>query len=344
MTIYDIAMKAQVSVATVSRVLNDSRNVSEKTREKVKKIIEKEAYKPNAQARRLSTRNSAMIGVMIPDLENPFFQKLLVNITDNAYNLGYNVVLYNTRENVKLQHKLLQKIMEERLNGLIVIPLLEEDEETKKSLAWLDKNEVPIVLMDRGLSNVRYDRVFSNDFKGAYESVEAFIKAGHKKIGAIAGTLKSTPGRQRHDGFIAALKENDIPINEKYIKFGDFMVNRAYECARELLTQDDRPTAIFCANNLSALGCIKCIYEQNLVIGKDISIISFDEIEEYRFTNINLTVVDRPVVQMARESILLLQHRLDSIKNKKTVDSTRKIIVDTNLILRGSEKMDFNIK
>lgn len=339
MTIYDVAKKAGVSVATVSRVINNNDNVKKKTRDNVKKVIEELGYKPNAQARRLSTNSSSMVGVMIPDMENPFFQNILLSITDTAYKLNYNIVLYNTRENVEIQHILLQRVMEERLSGLIVIPIKEDDKETQKNLKWINDSGVPVILIDRDITGEKFDRIFSNDFKGVYQSIDAFVKEGHKRIATISGPLTSKPGRERYDGFIRAMKNNGLEINKNYIKFGDFMTERAYILTKELLLLDEPPTAIFCANNLTSLGCLKYLFENNIKIGEDISIISFDEIEVLQYTGIKLSVVDRPVKQMGEEAINLLKNKIELKRNgdfKKS--NTKKIVVDTNLILRGSEK------
>lgn len=339
MNIYDIAKNAGVSVATVSRVVNRNGNVSRKTKEKVDAVIKELGYKPNAQARRLSTQKNFMIGVMIPDLSNPFFQTMLVGITDEANKSDYGIALYNTKESVQLQCKSLQRIMEERLSGLIAIPVEEEDENTKKDLNWLSDNGVPVVLIDRNLKGVNFDRVFSNDFKGSVEAVNSLIENGHRRIAAITGPLSSKPGRDRYEGYMTALSNAGIAADERYIKYGDFMIETAYNLMDELFQLPKPPTAVFSANNLTTLGVIKYLFEKKLVIGEDVSLLGFDEIEILAYTDIKISVVDRPVLQMGIEAMNLLKDRMKKEERHSDKIHTKKIVVDTTLILRGSEKL-----
>lgn len=339
MNIYDIAKNAGVSVATVSRVVNRNGNVSRKTKEKVDAVIKELGYKPNAQARRLSTQKNFMIGVMIPDLSNPFFQTMLVGITDEANKSDYGIALYNTKESVQLQCKSLQRIMEERLSGLIAIPVEEEDENTKKDLNWLSDNGVPVVLIDRNLKGVNFDRVFSNDFKGSVEAVNSLIENGHRRIATITGPLSSKPGRDRYEGYMTALSNAGIAADERYIKYGDFMIETAYNLMDELFRLPKPPTAVFSANNLTTLGVIKYLFEKKLVIGEDVSLLGFDEIEILAYTDIKISVVDRPVLQMGIEAMNLLKDRMKKEERHSDKIHTKKIVVDTTLILRGSEKL-----
>lgn len=340
MTIYDIAQKAGVSIATVSRVLNGSPNIRKDTKAKVQKIIDETGYNPNAQARRLSTQNSGMIGVMIPDMENPFFQKILTGITELAYKLKFNVVLYNTGENINTQYELLKMVAQERLSGLVMIPILEQDNESVSLLKWIQNNGVAVVLIDRDIQGVKFDRVFSNDFKGSYDCVSLLIENGHKKIATITGPLSSKPGKDRYEGYIKALQDNELPIEKKYIESGNFFKEKSYELAKKLMEQEEPPTAIFCANNLTTLGTMKCISEKKLHVGKDISVVSFDDIEEFKYVGINITSVNRPVKYMGMEAMNMLIYKIKNKENsRRTDDITKKVVVDTELIIRGSEKI-----
>lgn len=343
MTIYDIAKKAGVSPATVSRVLNDNPNIKKETKLKVQKIINETGYNPNAQARRLSTQNSGLIGIMMPDMENPFFQKILVGITELAYKLKYNIVFYNTAEDITTQYDLLKMVAQERLNGLIMIPLLEVDEKSANVLKWIQNNGVSIVLIDRDIQGVKFDRVFSNDFKGSYDSIKLLINKGHKKIATVAGPLTSKPGKDRYEGYIKALDDNKIKFHDKYVKIGDFMTSKSYELSKELLELSDPPTAIFCANNLTALGTIKAINEKKLKIGEDISLVSFDNLHDLNYIGMNITYVDRPVEYMGSEAIRLLHEKINNKSKQDDEPSiTKKIIVDTEVVQKGSENISKN--
>lgn len=336
--IKDIAKKAGVSVATVSRVINSSASVKEETRQRVLNVIEESGFTINAAARSLSNRGSVKnIGFIVPDTDNAFFASVLKGVTITADKFGYNIFLFGTEDSVEKENRFLLTAMEQRLRGIIVITVSEKDSRTRRQLKNLHNSGIPVVLVDREVSNTTFNGVFSEDEKGSLEAVQELVKAGHTKIATIAGPQNTRPGRERLTGYKRALRKAGLEIREEYIVQGEFKQQNAYEAAKKLLSLEQPPTAIFTANNLSTIGALQCFSEKNMKIGRDISLLGFDDIEALRYTDLHLSVVERPVIEMGIEAMNLLQELI--IKEGKEEPFNKKIILGNQVILRGSERL-----
>ena len=340
----DVARKAGVSPATVSRVINNTSPVREETRDRVLKAIKDCNYMPNVAARNLSTQNSLNnIGLVIPDADNPFFLSILRGVTLTADQYHYNTLLFNTDENPNREHRFLKTVLDQNLKGIIIIPLSERDEETQASLMELESVGVPVVLVDRRIGDLDFDGIYSDDEKDAFQAVEALIAAGHTRIATIAGPQRSTPGMARLLGYQRAMESHGLSIPPEYIAYGDFKFDGSRAAAEQLLSLDNPPTAIFTANVFSTLGLLACLSDRGLQIGKDISLIGFDAVPPWLHVltrpgqSVGLSLVERPEEQMAREAVELLQSR---IRDGQYRDSARKrLILSNRLVLRGSETM-----
>lgn len=339
MNIYDIAKEAGVSPTTVSRVINGNKNVKEETRQKVLEIIKGNNYVPSSVARNLSIGESQNIAFVVPDIENPFFAKILHGITDKASEGNYNVFMFGTNEDSEREHRILESLKVEMIRGLIIIPVSEIDKETAFRLNNFEKEGIPVVLIDRDIKGSGFDGVFSEDVQGAYEAVECLINEGHKKIAIITGPDTSRPGHDRLKGYKKALTSHKIPINEEYIVNGEFREEGAYKAMKTLMELKDPPTAVFSSNNMTTLGCLRYIKEKGMKLVEDISLVGFDDIKELEYTDINLTVVTRPVYEMGQEVMELLERRFRyKQEGSKEKMVTRRNCVKTWLIKRGSEK------
>jgi LacI family transcriptional regulator len=338
--IYDIAKKAGVSSATVSRVINNKPHVREETKSKILDIISSMNYTPNALARGLSTGNNLNIGFLIPDIENPFFSQLLRGLTNASERYGYNIFLYGTDDSVEKEHRFFRSVKAERLSGIIVIPIDANNTESCKRLLEFEKAGVPVVLIDRALKNCRLNSVFSEDFNGSYAAVDCLLQEGHRQIATIKGPENSRPGNERWLGYLAALEKWDIKPEKRYIWQGNFHEELAYELMHSLMEQAEPPTAIFSSNNMTSLGCLHYITEKGMKLGEDISMIGFDDLEVLKCANIHLSVVDRDVYSMGWNAIELLTRRLEELGNsdKNETSCRQEIFLPTKLILRGSEK------
>lgn len=336
MNIKDIAKKAGVSSATVSRVLNNSGPVKEETKKRILEIIEEGGYTPSAVARSLSKGDLMNnIGLMIPDINNSFFSMIAKGVGKAAVKYGYNLFLFGTNESTEDEKRMLQTVKEQRLRGLLIVPVAENNEENATLLQNLN---IPVVVIDRDISGVEFDGVFSNDYEGAFHAVEALIKAGHTKIAQIIGPQTTKPGRTRYQGYMDALNHYGIPIDKKYTAEGMFQQEMGYLATKKLMELPHPPTAIFSANNLMSIGVLQYMKEHNLKMGKDLSMVGFDDIEVLQYTELGFSVISRPVIDMGYEAMQLLHDRIKEPTDPERVKKT--VTLGTRLILRGSEKME----
>ncbi|MEE8886937.1 MAG: LacI family DNA-binding transcriptional regulator [Eubacteriales bacterium] len=344
MNISDIAKMAGVSPATVSRVLNGNARVKESTRQKVEEIIGNSNYSPNQIARNLSNGCNRNVAYFAPDVENPFFSKILHGITGMANTLNYNIFMIGTDEDPELEHRKLMDINRSEFCGVIITPVAEDDAATAAALKELSQSGLPIVLIDRDIQNGHYDGVFSDDENGAYEAVKLLICEGNRKIALISGPPASRPGRKRKEGYLKALHEYGIPVRDDYIINGGFKEDITYEAMKKLMALDDPPDSFFSSNNQSAKGVLRYLKENHIEIGRDVTLVTFDDIPELVYAGIDITVVDRPVMEMGSEAMRLLDRRLQGRRGpnpEKGIgdDVIQRSIVKTSLIVRGSERI-----
>lgn len=329
--IRQIAKDANVSIATVSRVLNNNGYVKKETRDKILQIIQKYGYYP-----KLSTRNSnyPVIAMVVPDITNPFFSDVIKGVTSVCEGLNLNTIIFNTNENEKTEMRILNMLKEYYILGLIIAPTTDQNEFHSNYLDMMENMGVPVVLFDRDVKYSRLDGVFLDNFSGAFTAVRSLIQIGHKKIAAIIGRELSKTGRDRYNGYCQALKEYNIPFREEYVIHGDFTLKTSYELTEKLLELTDPPTAIFTCNNMSTLGCIQKLYEKQKILGKDISLIGFDEISMLGDV-FSVSVIDHPSTEIGTIAANMLLDKINSHKK----ESQRRIILMPELILRGSEKL-----
>lgn len=334
-TIKDIAKAAGVSRATVSRVLNDSGYVKQETREKVLKAIRDLNYSPSAIARSLSTNKTNTIGVIVPEINNPFFGEIIKGISQVADEHNLNIILCNTDDNKEKELKALKLLKEQRIQGIIITPTYPENRFNNEYLNSLEKLGIPVVLLDGHVEYFNFSGVFIDHIKGAYDGTKALIEAGHRKIAIITGCMKSRPARDRLIGYKKALEVNNIPINERYIFYGDYTHETAYKITRQILKMDDKPTAIFVMSNMMILGCIKAFYEENINIPEDMAIIGFDKIDTLNIIGMNISFVNGPTIDMGRKGMKML---IENLNNKENRRELKRIILIPELVLKGSEQ------
>jgi len=334
-TIKDIAKHAEVSTATVSRALNDSGYVGTKTKERVIRIAKEMNYVPNIIAKNLSKNESNVIGVVVPEITNPFFGEVIRGLNSVADQNNLSIILYNTDEELQKELRYLKLLKEQRIKGLILTSACEDENFNSKYLKSLQELAIPIVLMDRDVKYSNFDAVFFDDIQGAYMGVDALIKAGHRKIAVLCGPTVMRPGRNRLRGYKKAFHMNNITINEDYIIYGDYSIESGYRETKELLQMKEPPTAIFATNNMVCLGCLKALCELGLRIPQDMALVGFDQIEVLDILNLNISVVYKDTEKMGRTAMILL---LEKLSFKEGEQHTRRIILPTEIKLRGSER------
>ncbi len=334
MNIKEIARLAGVSVATVSRVINNSESVKSATRERVHAVMKEHNYIPSATARDLSFQRSAVVAAVVPDLKNPFFYGLIEGITRVADKNHYQVLIFNTNEDADKEYEVLQAIRERNVAGILITAAGVRDERTTMLLKEYQQSGTPVVLVDRYIEGGEgMDTVMADNETGSYEATCELIRQGHERIAIIAGEKTLSPVYERELGYRRALAENGISIRKKYIAYGNQMADRSYSCMKKLMSLSKPPTAVFCGNNQMSLGALRYMFENGMRAGDNVAIIGFDDIDVLNDVGIPLSVVDRSEKDMGGKAMeILLRHINDSDAE------VAHISVPTRLILRGSEK------
>ncbi len=320
-TITEVAKRANVSISTVSRVLNKNYPVSDEVKERVLQAISELNYQPNAVARSLKKQKTNMIGVVVADISNPFFMQIAKGIESVVGPEKYNLIFCSTDENPSKEHALLRLLSEKRVDG-IILASCNTDSSYINQLA--EKN-FPIILIDRKVPNCSADVIVEDNFSSAYKLTKYLIQMGHKKIGIVNGLLKVSSGAERFAGYKKALEDDDIKLRDDYILQGNFKRLDAYNAARQLIlnNKNDLPTAIFAANNLMAEGIMVALREFGLKIPEDISLVSFGDISTPDLIDPRLTVISQntfAIGQKAGETVLYrIQNGVESADFKEFI-------------------------
>lgn len=338
-TINDIARESKVSLATVSRVLNDSGYVKDETKKRVLEVIEKFNYTPSAIARSLSKNITSTIGVIVPDITNPFFGEVIKGISEVAEENNLNIILCDSNDDMDKELKSIKILREQRIRGLIISPTSVENDVNSEYLKALNNLGIPVILVDGHLKYSNFSGVFVDNIKGSYDGVEVLIKKGHKDIAVITGRMNSKPAQDRLLGYEKALMMNNIKINEDFIMYGDYSLESGYNLTKELIHKEKKPSAIFVCNNLMTVGALKALGESNLSVPGDISLIAFDKIDVLDVLGVNLSHIKGPSTELGKIGMNLL---VDSINNPED-NEIKNITLTPDLILKGSEVL-FGLK
>lgn len=333
-TIDDIAKEAGVSSATISRVINNSENVKDETRRRILKIIEERNYVPSAIARSLSKNESSTIGIIVPDVTNPYFGEIIKGVSKTAVDNDLNIVLFDTDNDIKKELKALSIAKEQRLKGIIMTPGFAEKEWTSDFIKAFKGLNIPIVLVSSDLKYIKLNGVFVDDIKGGMDATNLLIREGHKKIGIITGFLSSGATIDRVEGYKKALIENGIEIREDYILNGEYNLEKTYEITKNILEMQDPPTALITCSNRMTLGVMKALVEKKKIIPNDIALIGFNRLEVLDIVGLDLTYVEDYPIELGKQAVEMLIDVLNSNNTKKSI----RVKVAPELIIKGSEK------
>ncbi|WBA15922.1 HTH-type transcriptional repressor PurR [Salinivibrio proteolyticus] len=315
-TIKDVARLAGVSTTTVSHVINKTRFVAEKTTEKVWQAVEELNYAPSAVARSLKCNTTRTLGMLVTKSTNPFFAELVHGVEDYCYKQGYTLILCNTEGNLEKQRDYLRMLSEKRVDGLIVVCSdLNED----LMLLLEKKRDLPMVVMDWGSHHIDTDRIEDNAELGGYLATKHFIDNGHTKIGCISGQMDKNTCKHRLNGYFRALKEANIPVNKNWLIEADFEADQAQIAAKQLATMSDRPTAVFCFNDIMALAAISTFNEHGLKVPDDISVIGYDNIDLTEYFSPPLTTIHQPKRRLGKTAVKLLLARIANNETQQQV-------------------------
>ncbi len=342
-SIKDIAKEANVSPATVSRVFAGNSYVSAKTRELILQIAQAHNYEPRAyQKHHYHQKSNLIVGVVVADLHNPFFLDMIDCIENTLNKQGAECIICNSNESPQKEIRILD-MLKSQADGIIISPVSENAEYNVEYMRNLNASGIPIILIDRDLNSIGLDGVFQDNYNVSVECVETLIRVGHKNIATIAGPISSKPGIERLNGYMDTLAAHGISVKKEYITYGNFKAESGYRLALDLIEHRPEITAIFCCNNLMAVGAIRAIYSKGLCVPDDIAFISSDSLHTMdTMYNTSISSVEQPVEQMGEEAANMMIAKLSS--RKKRAKAIRRVTYEGCLNLRGSEAYPKNRK
>ena len=326
-TIRDVARRANVSVATVSRVINDSPLVSDGTRQKVLDIITELDYTPNPNAQRLSLGRTLTIGVILPFLTLPSFVERLRGVQNALADSGYDLILYSVESPQNIENYMRKLSRRDRIDGAIIISLQLSDAHVERFYS----SDVPAVLLDA--VHPRVSRVIVDDVAGGYKATRYLIGLGHRRIAFLSDYLenpfKFVAMRLRYQGYRQALAEASLPFVPEYHGQGELGGREAFQKAKNLLSLEHAPTAVFAASDTHAIGVLKAAHELGMPVPEQLSVIGYDGIRDAEY--LDLTTVQQPLFDSGVESANILLASL-----VEPPESPLEMVLPTQLIIRGT--------
>lgn len=328
-TIKDIAEKLRISPSTVSRALKDHPDISQSTKKAVKALAEELNYEPNAIALSLLSSHSNNIGLIIPEIVHYFFSQVISGIEDVANDAGYHIIICQSNESFSREVRNVQALLSSRIEGL----LLSVSKETRNldHLSKLRKKNIPIVFFDRVPANFQADHVVIDDFRGAYMAVKHMIRLGRRQIAHLGTSREIGIGRERYSGYIQALKDHRLPVNEDLI-FECDTYKAARLITRKLVYGTQKVDGIFAVNDQTAIGALQTVKEAGLRIPKDVAIVGFSNSLSSNITDPPLTTVEQYGYKMGQDAMHMLLDRLFSKKDYPPV----KQVINPELIIRST--------
>jgi LacI family transcriptional regulator len=324
-TIKDVANRAGVSISTVSHVINNSRAVSEESRQRVEEAMAELDYQPNTLARSLRRQQTQSIGMIVPDIANPFFAEIARGIEDSSFQQNYSIILCNSEGDLEKQVAYTNLLIQNQVAGIVFVAAGVSTELVED----LQHREVPLVVVDRAVPRVEVNSVMTNHNQGGRLATQHLIDLGHRRIACISAGSGLSPSADRVTGYMETLWENNMPVNKKLIMHGDFQYESGYKAVHKLLDLPEPPTAVFACNDLMAVGCISAAAERGLRVPQDLSVVGFDNVRLASFTNPPLTTVSQPMRQIGTLALELLMERINDIDSPVRIEQ-----LDTELVVR----------
>ena len=329
-TIIDIAKAAGISYSSVSRALNGLKGVSEDTRRKVRDIAEGMGYFPNAVAQGLVRRRTGTLGLIIPDITNPFYPELALGVEERASREGLCTFLCNTDYDPKKEKTYIKTLLEKQVDGIILAPI----SGTANLFEERQSMPLPCVYLGNAPENTKYSYVVTDNVRGGYLAARTLIEKGYRRIGFVSGSEGGSAVDERHSGFVEAMRRYDLPVREDDVRREDWRLQSGHEIVSRMIDSKDHPEALIAGNDLLALGIILGIREKGLKVPDDMAVIGFDDIPTASFPGIDLSTIRQPKIRMGEAAVEII---LDLIASGDGGDkSPRRVIMDPELVLRST--------
>jgi len=302
--------------------------VSDETRKRVFDAAEELHYSPNQTARTLRMQKSFLIGLIVPDIANPFFARVARSIEIQGFERGYTVIVCNTDEKQEKEDKFIDTLLSRGIDGLIIAPVQDSTEQIQK----LVERKFPLVLFDRDFDDIKTNSVLTNNFEASYDAVKLLAEKGSKRVAFVSGRRKIYTTQQRLEGYKKAVKDLNLENSESLIVGDGFSFESGFESTKQLLKLPEPPTAILVTGNLVSVGAMKAVLEAGLSIPKDISIIAFSDNIFSQYLVTPLSSIIHPIDEIGLETFKILINQIDS---KEELPIVKKMIT-SSLELRDS--------
>jgi DNA-binding LacI/PurR family transcriptional regulator len=329
-TLKDVASEAGVSLGMAGRVLGNYGYYSQETRFKVLEAARKVEYRPNTIAKALKVRHTKVIGVVISDIANTFFPTLVRAIEDSAHKSGYHVMLCNTDEDPVKAREYLNALYERSVDGMIISP----SKEIQAQLRKLAAAGLPIVLVDRFLEGLKVPTVTVDNRDGSYRAVSYLVERGHRRIACLAGLAGISTSDERLAGYLQALEDHGIAVDEEMIVPADFRQDMAAEAVAKLLDHKAPPTALFVCNETMAMGALRLLRERGITIGKELAVISFGDPDWASLMHPALSTVRQPTYAIGTLACEQLIAQLT--RPARSRPQAEHVVLKTELMIRQS--------
>lgn len=329
-TIRDVANRAAVSTATVSHVINQTIYVSPVLRQRVVEAIRELNYHPNGVARSLKTKKSKTVGMIIPDITNPYFPAVVRGAEDVLLHEGYTLIVGNSDGDQQKEELYYRTFQTKRADGILLI--VSPSSSPPEYLRQHNPDAFPIVYLDRFHRGLRGDVVIADNVRGSCEAVCHLLASGHRRVAIITGPLELANARMRLEGYKRALREHHTRVEEELIRVGKFDVQSGYEETIKLLKLAKPPTAVFISNALMTMGCLRALRESGVRCPQGLALVSFDDLEWFDLTRPGITAVDQPAYELGATAAELLVKRISG----KVCGPPYRRLLPTKLIVRRS--------
>ncbi|MFC7062183.1 LacI family DNA-binding transcriptional regulator [Halobacillus seohaensis] len=337
-TIKDVAKVANVSISTVSRVLNNSGYTSTGTKEKVTQAVEDLKFQKNMVATAMIKKQTSTLGLIIPDIRNIFYGELTRAIEDQANQFGFNVILCNTDNDLDKEADYINFLLRKGVDGIIFSTPEMNDRNIKEIIKT--RSDFPFIILGSKVTDVQLDEVLVDNFEGSYQATNHLLELGHKKIGFIGGQHNSYSTMERLKGYESALKDSGLESYENHIRLDEFKIPSGYNKGKELLSLSDRPTAIFAANDAIAVGVYKAARELNILIPEELSVIGFDDSQFAEIVFPPLTTIRTPITEMAEKTVELAIQTSGKGKNFKETITFQPSLIERESTSQVAEQKD----
>lgn len=328
-TMEDIAERADVSINTVSRALNDKPDINDQTKKEILRIADELNYQPNRFAQGLRSSKTSTLGVIVADILNPFFSALLKGIEQAAREEGYSIIVQDSDENYENEKSAVQTTMSEQVDGLLITPV----QTNQGTIVDLKQSELPFVLLGRYFDDLDTHYVVTDDVQGAKSATNHLIEKGHERIAMVNGPTHISSSRERLQGYLSTMEEHELSVNNSFMLNNNVTIDDGYEAGRAVISSAPRPTAVLCYSDFVAIGIIKVARDAGLKIPEELAVVGYDDVFFSTCLEVPLTTVRIPKKKLGKRAFHVLKALIDG---ERDTSNLQQVKLETELLIRKS--------